>query len=54
MGNIDLNECEKKVDAIAERLETVEENVKLLTHIFEEVIKQFELIQKEMKQNNKK
>ncbi len=50
---MDLNEekesIKKNIDEMNKKILKIEDNVNILTHIFEEILKEFEKIKKEVK-----
>ena len=52
-SNEDKEIIKKNIDEINKKMIKIEDNVNLLTNIFEEILKEFEKLKKEIKENNK-
>lgn len=54
MVNMDSNETKDKVLKLEQKMAKIDDNVNLLTHIFEEILKEFEKIKKDVAEQQKK
>jgi type I restriction-modification system DNA methylase subunit len=54
MASDDKEQISKKMQEIELKIAKIEDNVHLLTHIFEEILKEFEKIKKDVLETTKK
>ena len=51
MVNMDLNEYKEKVESMEKKITKIDENIKILSTVFDNILDQFEKIKKDIEKN---